>query len=351
VDLAAVQLAWNDLSFLDNNDDTTKAKAAVALLNHCILPQAGRDIVNASTLLSRNTVDAHPNSQYRIPTSHAAGTLTNCLCSIPGGRVAAALADGMVVILDAKLGSDERLLWGVSDPLQIALSYPSIGIETVELMDETVEDHEKRVSYVACCLRGSSTYLIPIDDDDEGDVAAADDDAVSASPRRRPLLCFSLPHDMDQNVPVRYIQNFAAGCFTPKFPSQSNDDETTHHEIPIVAYALPSGVITVYACGLLPSIDRRRRRPTDPTLELLKALVECGAAERLRLLLLLLLHPPKQVETKSGDGSSLLWDDARNAIRENYSDSIPFSVHDVCFAPSLAAFRTLLLHLAAAPEG
>ena len=297
------------------------------------------------------------------------------VCSLSGrrsrGGAAIALSDGMVVVVSASTtattttalaaGVDhddndpgrrpsvqqQQLRWGVSPVVdQHALAYPAVGIGFVAVEQHKAGCRSKASSFVACCLRGTSTYLIPIDDDGGVSLERA---ATNAVPPPRPLIALSLPQDIEEDSAYRYVQSFAAGTLSIR-PDKTNDgeadllqDAVDHHqdEIPILIYAWPSGVISVYSCELL-----QYDVASDSKEQLLRQLVADGSAELLRNLLLSLAGGGgDDVDHQGGIGlADTAWDDALIEVRQ-FRGPVPLNVDDVCSSGNLASFRTVLIRL------
>jgi len=188
--------------------------------------------------------------------------------------------------------------------------------------------------------------LIPIVDGD------AEDGSAALPPR---VVALSVPHDIEEDVTYRYVQSFAAGNCSIRKSNSNTANETGSEQwdesIPVVAYAWPGGLVSLYSCKLLAS----PARSLSPTLNnndddlLLKELVERGCAELLRTLL---LSSPDNVDDDEPIGvgangllHSPLWKDARDEIR-SYEGPVPMNdVAKVCFAGDLAAFRSLLMEV------
>lgn len=282
-------------------------KSAVQLDDHVILADAMREIVDPAVSIRR----------HWIP-----GDGANRVESLPPHQAAVTLADGTVVVLSCHDGG----AWGVDQ--QYSLPYPAMGIGRMRI-DQT--------TFLVCCLRGSSTYLIPLFVNDTASHEGDADDCVKPTnlvlfPRAS---AFSLPHDIEEDLTHRYVQSFTAGhivlspCCIPFLATNANSG---CHEIPILVYAWPSGVITVYSCDLGHALH-----PSNPNEALLRELFNDGSAELLRNALV-------STDEYSDENDRIGWDDARQEILQ-YQGPSPLQYEVVCSSNEFSAFLTVLIGL------
>jgi hypothetical protein len=322
VDVTSIMSQWkqqrndnnsdmNSDSNMDNNDTLS-----LSLEEHIVLPEAGREIVNVL-----------PNLQQRsFPTSHwIPSRNTNCVCTCATsfsetGVVAVGHADGMITFLDVSTttatNDQQPIPWGVSNVMhRYCLSYPCIGIGTIEICEDNDDGISTR--YVVCSLRGSATYMIPL--------------PMSNSHSRNdlPVLALVLPHDIDEDVTIRYTQGFAATNIVIKGRHEENGirQETT---IPLLAYVWPGGLIDIYSCGSLPHV------PLSIEHQLLTELIANGSVDALRALILC-----------STDDTELMtkpkWTEALNEIHQ-YGETLPIGVNNI-ISDTMASLRSILLDL------
>jgi len=410
VDLASVEAAWKNQKEMasktttDGDDDggagrtlragsETDDGVVLPLEAHCVLPEAGQEIVDASTIRSQSTAvgggnnndgprswPRMPQHTHWIPMMSSGGGGAGGVCSLSGrrsrlrgGGAGIALADGMVVVVSASTVSttattalaagvdhddndpggrpsvqQQQLRWGVSPVVdQYALAYPAVGVGFVAA-EHKAGCRNKASSFVACCLRGTSTYLIPIDDGDGG--ASLERAATNSVPPPRPLIALSLPQDIEEDSAYRYVQSFTAGTLSMR-RDNTNDgkadllqDDVDHHqdEIPILIYAWPSGVVSVYSCELLQYNDAA----SDSRARLLRQLVADGSAELLRnILLSSAAGGGDDLDPQGGIGlADTAWNDARTEVRQ-FRGPVPLTVNDVCSSGNLVSFRSVLIRL------
>lgn len=242
VDVTSIAKAWNhQFAGFDN-----AASAAVYLEEHSVVPEAGREVLDLSTFPSvHDNRRVLPSPSYYIPSIG-----TNCLCSMTSSTavsVAAGLADGMVTVVSGAISVEEQLAWGVSTLMdQLCLSYPCIGMGCVDL---NVGDEV--MPCVVCCLRGTATYMIPM-------VSASSIQSDICGEDEVLMFALSVPHDIDEDSSLRYLQSFAA--FNLSTESASADCGIEGQcQIPILVYAWPGGVVDIYSGELLRGDARRRR--------------------------------------------------------------------------------------------
>jgi hypothetical protein len=311
IDLESVETAYNQLGW---EEEKQEGELFVPLEDHWIFPEAGREIVDAGTAASSGRGQ---NREYMPSQTHWIPSLgTNCLCPIAtegsSTMAAAALADGTVLVLSAHLSEEKSLVWGVSSLSdQLVLSYPAIGAGRVQYRSR---QDQSAVPHVACCLRGGTTYLVPIRDS-----------FASARENKDPedLLAIALPHDVDVDTSYRYVQAFAAGDLA----GQTSVGGT----LPVLLYAMPGGIMEIYSCELLP-----KKKSSNAEELLLGQLVANGSATILKTLLLTL---DKDELEKLGGG----WAAAQEEVLA-CAETTQLTPRDIC-SDRLKAFRAVLVLL------
>lgn len=175
-------------------------------------------------------------------------------------NAAIALSDGTIAAITATEVNGD-LSWGIArDFDQNLLSYPCIGC--APLLYNSGKQRS-RMPYLACSLRGGSTYLIPLASSEQRNLEDTSD-----------ILFFSLPHCDEVRTP-QYLQGFTAGNYCSTGSSKLS--------IPIFVYVWPGGVVDVYTPYVLGGRSCRSfSTPRDsaifadgsvkPLLELLKSL-------------------------------------------------------------------------------
>lgn len=339
IDVASIAKAWKLLAPQENDRSND---IAVPIEEHCILPEAGREIVDVSTILEASSSGKKRLAPVIQP-QWIPSDGTNSVC--PVGRdasmcartddatVVAGLADGMVTVLSAKLwpssSGNGKLFWGVSSDMdQICLSYPCIGMGCVNMKGRT-GDHA--IPHIACCLRGTTTYLIPLDSG-----AAASENRPKSQESR--MLAFFVPSDAQDGTGMtvnRYLQSFAA--FDLATTSCLGTGEGFRKSfVPIVVYVWPGGIIDLYSCGLLPQLTSATDEQLPNAVSLLDELVTNGSVKLLRQLLM-------QSENKLDGQEDEVWKNARAEVLI-HGDTVPITRHDVD-SKQFLSFRSVLLQL------
>jgi hypothetical protein len=309
VDIASIANSW--ISLLDNNSNATSDNDfGVPLEEHLVLPESGREVVESSFI-------EQDESRHRPTTNWISSRGTNCLCAIPSdssNRIAVGLADGMVAVLESSGHNDGQTQWGASPLIDhFCLSFPCIGMGSLNI----VENLESPTPYLACCLRGSATYFFPLNS------SLDSDDWVST------VLAASVPHSVDEDASIRYVQGFVA--FNLVLKQQEEDISTDSKEsIAMLVYVWPGGVIDVYSYGLLCYTHSLRRE------QLFQELISNGSVGKLRDVLL----------NSGGDDFELrdMWTDAMEEMRRRDMDA-PIGISEL-ESERLACFRKILLHFA-----
>jgi hypothetical protein len=202
LNVVSIEKAW------EGRDDSAASTAAgeVPLEEHWVLPEAGMEIIDASSLPIADTSEGAAGAFSRrtaaqwIPSSG-----TDCLCPLPksadgSASVAVGLSDGTMAILSAPtISSDESLSWGVAKAAdQVLFQYPCVGIGHVSTLHSRNNGDNKAYPHVACCLRGATTYLIPLNSDKD-------------APENPAITVISYPHDIDADMGIQHLQGFTAG--------------------------------------------------------------------------------------------------------------------------------------------
>jgi hypothetical protein len=318
VNISSLQRAWKESPCPQD-----ELAFSLPFEDHSILPQAGMEIV--SSLAIRDKIGPQ-NSRFLPQWIPSNGT--DCLCSITmsdsvstGDIVvscAAALADGAVLLLSSStLTPDGTLEWGIQFPGdQILLSYPAVGIGLVP--SYSTRSEAEPGPHIACCLRGGTTYLIPIH--------ARDGSQASLLEVDPPISVVMYPHDIDADIDFQRIQGFVAGQLSMTgMPMRRFTQET----IPVLIYAWPGGIIDIYAAELLHNTDASASA-------LLEELVLNGSAELLRTYLTT-VSPKEDLQRQE-------WKYAQEEI-QRWSPTGLLSVSDLA-SKELQAFRSVLLSVA-----
>jgi hypothetical protein len=345
LDVISIMNAWIGAVSNGNHDRTHYVEISdrsLSLEDFIVLPDAGREIKN---ILPRNRQQQHQQqNSCPIPWNHWVQSRgTNCLLSttIPKSFpsiddtniIAVGHADGMITILDAVLptGPDDATsspVWGVSSSHRRYCSlYPCIGINRIDLSHTNHHDNDTRASqpYLVGCLRGSATYLIPL----QPSLGPTDDPAVFA---------LTVPHDTVDDVTIRYTQGFTAGNIPwhhqryDESKESSNDDDDD--SIPVLVYVWPGGVMDVYRCGLLPHLP-----PSTDEQLLLQELIANGSVNAWRDLIL-------STDGNESDDTTTNpnWTNARLEIRQHGDEFTPIHYTDIV-SDAFRSFRTELLNL------
>ena len=229
------------------------------------------------------------------------------------GVAAVGLADGTVTVLQARMSprtDNEPLAWGVSPVTdQYCLSYPCIGIGCV-MLDASAVNHDGTVPYVVCCLRGTATYMIP-----------ASSPLCNDNHHAKPVIALSVPHDSDDDSPLRYLQGFTA---------VNVGGTAGQHGVQLLVYVWPGGIVDVYSCTLL----RDTAAPKGP--QFLQELVGNGSADLLRDLLV-------SLDASELDNVASDWIAARAEVQE-FGGKVPIGFNELC-SDRFAAFRLALTHM------
>lgn len=323
LNVVTIEKAW------EARDDAPAAAAGeVPLEEHWVLPEAGMEIIDASSLpVADTTESAAGGFSRRTAAQWIPSSGTDCLFLLPksadgSASVAVGLSDGTMAILSAPTASlDDNLSWGVAKAAdQVLFQYPCIGLGHVSILHSPNNGDSKTYHHVACCLRGATAYLIPLNPEKD-------------APENPPITVISYPHDIDADMGIQHLQGFTAGNL--RLTDQSSPME--NHTIPVLFYAWPGGIVDVYCCELLdPPKDTQRYRPT------LIELIQNGSAQLLKSFL---STCQEDVWRDRPD-----WLAARNEIivgaeREGMDSSRPMTIEDLC-SSELSSFRGLLLKLA-----
>jgi hypothetical protein len=312
VDVTSIADSW--IQLLESNSNAINDEdLAVPLEDHCVLPEVGREIMESSTVEDGDKSRHHPTTNW-IPSRS-----TNRLCSIPlsnslANRIAVGLADGMVAVLDSRECDDGQTQWGASPHIdQFCLSFPCIGMNCLKI----AESRRNPALYVACCLRGSSTYLIPLN------TSQSSNDSTAT------VLAVSVPHGFDEDASIRYVQDFTAFNLVLSHVGEERLSDPKD-SIPLLVYVWPGGVIDVYSYGLLSCTH------SLPDEKLIQELVSDGSIATLRNVLL----------NSGGDyhGVHEMWTAAVEEVSRLDRD-IPIAIENI-YSERFTGFREVLLHLA-----
>jgi hypothetical protein len=350
VDMTSAAKSWMQVR------EDAVATTTLALEDHWILPEAGMELIDAGTLtetaVNSYTKRAVPNW---IPSNG-----TDCLYSLQqqqqtsnsssssesAASVAFGLSDGTTGILSATTDPlNGTLSWGIAKAVdQVLFQYPCIGLGHVHTTaDPSSNGNDKRTqSHVAYCLRGGTTYLVPITPVVAED-APKEDALLAADP---PVTVLSYPHDMDSDTDTQYLHGFAAG----NIRVLGEEDRS----IPLLFYAWPDSVVDVYSSELL--IAHQQRQPLKETnYRLRPILLELMGNGSVQLLQSFVTTRPVDIWRNRPDwiaahgalvGSSDTEQDEAGAViaKDDFSNAI--LTIDQLLSPRLKAFRTLLLDIA-----
>jgi hypothetical protein len=227
----------------------------------------------------------------------------------------------MAILSAPNASLDEGLSWGVVNPAdQLLFQYPCVGLGHVSTLHSRNNGDNKTYPHVACCLRGATTYLIPLNSDED-------------APENPPITVISYPNDIDADMGIQHLQGFTAGNL--RWTDQSSPRES--HTIPVLFYAWPGGIVDVYCCELLkPPKDTERYRPT---------LIELIQNDSAQLLKSFLSTCQEEVWRDRPE-----WSAARSEIvvkteKEGMDLSRAMIIEELCLT-ELSSFRGLLLQLA-----
>jgi hypothetical protein len=191
-------------------------------------------------------------------------------------------------------------------------------------------------------LRGGTCYLIPVADDQRNDNV----------PTKRVIM---YPHDIDADNSSIYVQELTAGNL---------QDEEGGHNVPVLIYVMPGGVVDIYSCDLVTTSDEIDVVPSKDD-QVLEALIKQGCLD----MVLRILQERKVTFCHDNDHDSSSWKDAYDEVMvvlatntSDYADNNqtlvedgkvpnsmlvtsrkPRTLDDLRLMPSL---RTLLLSLA-----
>jgi hypothetical protein len=323
LNIASIEKAWEAR-------DEAAAAGEVPLEEHWVLPEAGMEIIDASSLPVADTTEGAAGAFSRrtaaqwIPSSGA-----DCLCPLPksadgSASVAVGLSDGTMAILSAPTASlDDSRSWGVAKAAdQVLFQYPCVGLGHVRTLRNNGDN--KTYPHVACCLRGATTYLIPLNSDED-------------APENPPITVISYPNDIDADMGIQHLQGFTAGNL--RLTDQSSPVE--RHTIPVLFYAWPGGIVDVYCCELLkPPKGTERYRPT------LIELIQNGSAQLLKSFL---STCQEDVWRDRPDWSAARSEIVVGAEMEDINSSRAMTIEELC-SSELSSFRGLLLQLADTEE-
>jgi hypothetical protein len=224
----------------------------ILLEEHWVLPEAGMEIIDASSLPIADTSEGAAGAfSRRTAARWIPSNGTDCLCPLPksadgSASVAVGLSDGTMAILSAPTAStDDSPSWGVAKAAdQVLFQYPCIGIGHVSTLHSRNNGDNKTYPHMACCLRGATTYLIPLNSNKD-------------TPENPAITVISYPHDIDADMGIQHLRGFTAGNL------RSTDRSSHSHTVPVLFYAWPGGIVDAYCCELLnlPK-DTERYRPT-----------------------------------------------------------------------------------------
>ena len=304
IDVTLVMNAWNEPQAVTSapmkEDHTSRS---LALEDFIVLPEAGREIMN---ILPSNRQHTYPKPFNHWIQSRGTNCLLSTTISNDTNIVAVGHADGMMTLLDTSPTTEGQTpVWGVSTSHSRYCSvYPCIGVGRIDLSDTNGNDTltNTQQPYLVSCLRGAATYLIPLQSSHHHQ-----DDV--------PVLALTVPHDMDEDVSIRYTQGFTAGNIPVKNRCHEKSSHGGDDSLPLLVYVWPGGVMDVYRCGLLPHIF-----PSTED-ELLKELFTNGSVDALRDLIV----------SSCDDNDAMMNPNWTNALQEihQHGTTTPISYNDI----------------------
>jgi hypothetical protein len=333
INIVSVEKAWQvrEDKWQVREDNTSVVE--VSLEEHWVLPEAGMEIIDASSLPLADTVaGAAGGFTRRTAAQWLPSSGTDCLCLLPknadgSASVAVGLSDGTMGILSAPtVSKDESLSWGVAKAAdQVLFQYPAVGLGHVNTVHSSSRQSgdKKTHPHVACCLRGATTYLIPLNSDDD-------------APENPPVTVISYPNDIDADMGIQHLQGFTAGNLRLSDQSSSTAAPLESHTIPVLFYAWPGGVVDVYCCELLkPPTETEHYRP------ILIELIQNGSVQLLQSFLSTCQEDVWRDRPE--------WSAARNEIvgtgEEGMDPSRTMTISKLC-SSEFRSFRGLLLQVA-----
>ena len=324
IDLRAVQVAYEAALNNNNNNgkvpDSARSSLDTPLLleAHRVLAGAGMELRDAGGGIVETMSDAAGRSRrLRVPWIPSSGThravdLTGL--QLPGKDAspwcAVGLADGTVGLVSAIEEGEDGWSWGIAaEADQLQFSYPCIGMACVSMENGTSSDEFEEserlppnaASFLACCLRGGTTYFLPLSDGESRD------NLIHTQPPTLRVVTYPNELDMDTSF-VQHVQGFAAGNV------RLNDRQCNSGSIPVIALAWPGGILEVFSCQLL-----SETASLPPSLN--QSLEDTGALSELLQLLLLRGEHRHEDEDDSGGGvaSGPLWSAARQEVLARFA--------------------------------
>jgi hypothetical protein len=239
-----------------------KDDALLSLVDYCQWPDAGREWRRRSDDIGEGVTFG-----------------TNVLCRVGDSAWGAALADGSVGVLTSFRSDQERGGWGLMPNVrQATLSHPAIGMGALNLPNGP---------HVACCLRGGTVYCLSTDYDEE------DESSI-------PVF---LPPFENEEDDFEFTHGFAAGNIQMQGTNVSYGTVHTKN-MPIVVYSGDGGVMEVFACGLLSSLNPEVEKQVA-----MQEMLENGTVEQLVIGL-------RRMEDDDKLLVDMLWLKAREECRE-----------------------------------
>ena len=193
-------------------DNASAESPTLVLQDFLVWPVEGMEMIDSST----------DNSLPRRQRCHASMGTDRLLSG--DGFFAAVLSDGTAAVhhtIASRKDGKPSLSWGIRDDIhQCLLQYPAIGMGAIHLTSGP---------HLACCLRGGTTYLLPLA-------------SQSDSPSHVPVILFPRRDvEDDEDEPLIYLHGFTAGNL-----KLTDEDKC----IPVLVYAGEGGLLEVYASDL-----------------------------------------------------------------------------------------------------
>jgi len=328
IDLSSLETAWQSRHVGNINDLDAQTIAGstpgqeLSLDNYWVLPTAGMEVVDASSIRSGN------NSTTKVNWIPSAGT--DCILPIISSSssssksVACGLADGTVCILSASVSSKGEMSWGIkNDTDQMLLTYPCIGLGKVSMACPFGSKQNcDAAEHLVCCLRGATSYLLPLHDTDERE-------------EHEGARVISYPHDLDTvTYPVQQVQGFTAGNLVHR----NVIGEDAHlSSTAVMVYAWPGGLIDVHSCRLI-------QKDPCPRTTILSGLVDNDSVKMLHAFLD--SFGAREELNDRGHAWQAAFDEIKafTVSRTAKNPALTISLDNLC-SSRFVAFRSLLLEL------
>jgi hypothetical protein len=262
--------------------------------------------------------------------------------------VGVALPDGTVAVFSSSPTMADAV-GIVAEDDQALLSYPAVGCGEVSICGSD----GRQDTYLACCLRGGTCYLLPMGGDGDNDKKRQEEDDDDEDDGPSIISAFHFPHDVPSELPdTCYVQGLTAGNL---FLGSNRKPQ------PVLVYAWSGGIVDVCACGLIParkSCEGEKEMPQNDSEDHEAPFVpraERGALEvmsdngSLSLLFQIL------AELRKDSKHPLLHEEEWRNVLQNPTPALAHNIGGLdlgtlCSADELRHLRTLMLSLADSSE-